>query len=74
MMNTGLSLETENRDLFRMRKSEEISSRIIVIITNKLYRGSLLENCCYWIIKMSRNTSSTDVLIGLKPTVEEEFL
>ena len=42
MMNTGLSLETENRDLFRMRKSEEISSRIIVIITNKLYRGSLL--------------------------------
>ena len=74
MMNTGLSLETENRDLFRMRKSEEISSRIIVIITNKLYRGSLLENCCYWIIKMSRNTSSTGVLIGLKPAVEEEFL
>ena len=47
MMNTGLSLETENRDLFRMRKSEEISSRIILIITNKLYRGSLPENCCY---------------------------
>ena len=43
---TGLSLETKKWDLFRMRRLDGISSCIIVIITGKLNRGYLLENCC----------------------------
>ena len=69
---TGLSLETKKWDLFRMRRLDGISSCIIVIITGKLNRGYLLENCCcYLVIKMSRNTSSTGVLIDLKLGVEK---
>ena len=43
---SGLSLETKKWDLFRMRRLDGISSCIIVIITGKLNRGYLLENCC----------------------------
>ena len=69
---TGLSLETKKWDLFRMRRLDGISSCIIVIITGKLNRGCLLENCCcYLVIKMSRNTSSTGVLIDLLLGVEK---
>ena len=69
---TGLSPETKTWDRFRMRRLDGISSCIIVIITGKLNRGYLLENCCcYWVIKISRNTSSTGVLIGLKLGVEK---
>ena len=72
---TGLSLETKKWDLFRMRRLDGISSCIIVIITGKLNRGYLLENCCcYLVIKMSRNTSSTGVLIDLKLGVEKIVL
>ena len=63
---TGLSLETKKWDLFRMRKLDG---------TGKLNRGYLLENCCcYLVIKMSRNTSSTGVLIDLKLGVEKIVL
>ena len=72
---TGLSLETKKWDLFRMRRLDGISSCIIVIITGKLNRGYLLENCCcYLVIKISRNTSSTGVLIDLKLGVEKIVL